>query len=156
VCKIYDCSIDAILHRRRIWLHSSVFHKTIEYLRLEKTLEFLQPNSNPSPPRPLSHIPQCYISMLLEHLHRWWLHHSLDSLFQHIATPMEKKCFVISNLNLPWHNLRPFPLVLLLLPGSRSQPPPCHSFLFRGLLRAIKSSLNLLQAERPTSLSLSH
>lgn len=41
---------------------------------------------------------------------------------------LEKKCFLTPNLNLPWHNVKPFPLVLLLLPGSRCQPPPHHSF----------------------------
>lgn len=30
----------------------------------------------------------------------------LGSLFQCLTTPSEKKCFLLSNLNLPWHNLR--------------------------------------------------
>ena len=44
---------------------------------------------------------------------------SKDSLFQYLTTLSEKKFFLISNLNLPWHNLKPFPLVLSLLPGRR-------------------------------------
>ena len=40
---------------------------------------------------------------------------SLDSLFQHLTTLLERIFFLISNLNLPWHNLRPFPLVLSLV-----------------------------------------
>jgi len=36
---------------------------------------------------------------------------SLGSLFQCLTTLSVKKCFLISNLNLPWHNLRPFPLI---------------------------------------------
>jgi len=37
---------------------------------------------------------------------------SLGSLFQCFTTLSVKKFFLISNLNLPWHNLRPFPLIL--------------------------------------------
>ena len=47
---------------------------------------------------------------------------SLGSPFQYLTTPSVKKCFLIPNLNLPWHNLRPFPLVLS--PVRRDQ---CHS-----------------------------
>ena len=45
---------------------------------------------------------------------------SLGSLFQCLTTLSVKKCFLISNLNLPWHNLRPFPLILS--PVRRDQP----------------------------------
>jgi len=34
---------------------------------------------------------------------------SLGSLFQCLTTLLVKKFFLITNLNLPWHNLRPFP-----------------------------------------------
>jgi len=37
---------------------------------------------------------------------------SLGSLFQCLTTLSVKKFFQISNLNLPWRNLRPFPLIL--------------------------------------------
>ena len=37
---------------------------------------------------------------------------SLGSLFQCLTTFCVKKFFLISNLNLPWLNLRPFPLIL--------------------------------------------
>ncbi|KAK4829606.1 hypothetical protein QYF61_005706, partial [Mycteria americana] len=40
---------------------------------------------------------------------------SLGSLFQCLITLSGKKFFLISNLNLPWRNLRPFPLVLSLV-----------------------------------------
>jgi len=39
---------------------------------------------------------------------------SLGSLFQCLTSLSEKKFFLISNLNLPWCNLRPFALVLLV------------------------------------------
>ena len=54
---------------------------------------------------------------------------SLGSLFQCITTPPEKKFFLISNLTLSWHNLRPSPLILLLSPRRRGQPPPHHNLL---------------------------
>jgi len=37
---------------------------------------------------------------------------SLGSPFYYLTTPSEKKFFLISNLNVPWYNLRPLPLVL--------------------------------------------
>jgi len=39
---------------------------------------------------------------------------SLGSLFQGLTTSV-KKLFLISNLNLPWHKLRPLPLILSLV-----------------------------------------
>lgn len=38
----------------------------------------------------------------------------MGSLFQLLTIPWEKKSFLIPNLNLPWWDLRPFPLILLL------------------------------------------
>jgi len=40
---------------------------------------------------------------------------SLGILCHYIATLSEEKYFLISNLTLPWSNLRPFPLVLLVV-----------------------------------------
>ena len=40
---------------------------------------------------------------------------SLGSLFQCLTTLSVKKFFLISSLNLPWCNLRPLPLILLLV-----------------------------------------
>ena len=45
---------------------------------------------------------------------------SLGSLFHCLTTLSVKKCFLISHLNLPWCNLRPFPLILS--PVRRDQP----------------------------------
>ena len=66
------------------------------------------------PTTPTDHIHQCHIYMALKHLHRWWPHHFPDSLCQCIITLSEKKLFLTSNPNLPWHNLRPLPLILLM------------------------------------------
>ena len=40
---------------------------------------------------------------------------SLGSPFQYLTTLKEKKFFPISNLKLPWYNLCPFPLVILII-----------------------------------------
>ena len=69
----------------------------------------------------------------------------------------QKELFLTTNLNLPWHNVRPSPLVLRLFPGSRGRPhltqPP-----FRSLQRARRSPLSLLfsRPNSPASLSRSH
>ncbi|KAK4821778.1 LOW QUALITY PROTEIN: hypothetical protein QYF61_000839 [Mycteria americana] len=48
---------------------------------------------------------------------------SLGSLFQCLTTLSVKKFFLISNLNLPWCNLRPFPLVLSLVTWDKRPTP---------------------------------
>ena len=52
---------------------------------------------------------------------------SLGSLLQCLITVSEKKFFLISNLNLPWSNLRPFLLVLLLMFLCFSCECPSHA-----------------------------
>ncbi|KAK4824165.1 hypothetical protein QYF61_011292, partial [Mycteria americana] len=55
---------------------------------------------------------------------------SLGSLFQCLTTLSVKKFFLISNLNLPWHNLRPFPLAFYrLFLRRRDKHPPCYNLL---------------------------
>ena len=48
---------------------------------------------------------------------------SLGSLFQCLTTVSVKKFFLISNLNFPWHNLRPLPLILSLVTWDHRPPP---------------------------------
>jgi len=55
----------------------------------------------------LSHILQHNTYVFIEHLQSQWLHHSLSSPFRCLTTLSEKKFFLMSNLNLPWYNLRP-------------------------------------------------
>ncbi|KAK4825788.1 hypothetical protein QYF61_002372 [Mycteria americana] len=50
---------------------------------------------------------------------------SLGSLFQGLATLSVKKFFLISNLNFPWRNLRPSPLVLWLVTWEK-RPTDTH------------------------------
>jgi len=56
---------------------------------------------------------------------------SLATLFQCLITPSEKKFFQISNMNLPWGNLRPLSLILSLLPGRKGKSPPRYNLLSR-------------------------
>jgi len=56
---------------------------------------------------------------------------SLDILFQWCTTLSVNKFLLIFNLNVPWCNLRPFPLVLILLQTSATVPLPLtHSAAF--------------------------
>lgn len=50
-----------------------------------------------------------------------------------------KKLFLIFNLNLPWHNLRQFALILTLLPWRRGWPTP-HQNLLSGRHLSLHSS----------------
>ncbi|KAK4823949.1 hypothetical protein QYF61_008335 [Mycteria americana] len=54
---------------------------------------------------------------------------SLGSLFQCLITLSVKKNFLISSLNLPWRNLRPFPLVLSLVGVESDKVSPQPPFL---------------------------
>ena len=61
------------------------------------------------------------VTSILEHFQGGWLHHLPG---QPVWMPhcSEKKFFLIFNLNLPWCNLRPSPLVLPLLSGHSRWP----------------------------------
>ena len=67
------------------------------------------------PPSPTQRTPPCPLTMALSARSPWFLNTSregdcatsLGSPFQCLTTLSEKKCFLISNLNLPWYNLRP-------------------------------------------------
>ena len=49
-----------------------------------------------------------------EHLQGWGIHSLSGQLFQHLTTLIAKNFLLISNLNFPSFNLKPFPLVLPL------------------------------------------
>jgi len=91
---------------------------------------------------------------------------SLGSLLQCLITVSEKKFFLISNLNLPWSNLRPFLLVLLLMFLCFSCECPSHAvnieswfmvthlwwqlaFLHPSQLRSLKTNLCQLVWDSP-------
>jgi len=81
----------------------------------------------------------------------------LGSLFQCLTTLSVRKCFLISNLNSPWHNLRPFPLVLSSVTSEKRPTPLSLEAPFRYWKRAITSHLSLLlpRLNSPSSFSLS-
>ena len=54
----------------------------------------------------------------------------LGSLFQSLTTVSEK-FFLLSLLNLPWHSLSPFPLVLSLLSWEKRLTPALQQPPFR-------------------------
>lgn len=55
------------------------------------------------------------------------------SLCQCLAALSVRRLFLISSLNLPWHNWRPCPLVLSLVAGTRGRPEAVHSLLSGGV-----------------------
>jgi len=110
--------------------------------RVGKELPDPQIQLHPTPPCPS-----------VPHLHSSWsppltVTPPLPGQLCHCSTALPKKTFLlISNLNLPWCNLRPPPLILSLFPGSRGQPPPQHN-PFQGLQGAMRSPLGLLQTQQ--------
>jgi len=89
--------------------------RTVESLRLEESSKIPKPNLSPPPPCPLttscsatSQTPAGTVTPPPP-----WASCATASLLS------EKKLFLISNLNLLWHNMKPSPLILLALHGSR-------------------------------------
>jgi len=69
-------------------------------------------NCQSIPPMPTNSVPQCHIHMVLEHLQGRWIHHLPG---QPVPVPhhsFKEVVFLISNLNISWHNLKPLPLIL--------------------------------------------
>jgi len=48
---------------------------------------------------------------------------ALGSLFQYLTTLPVNNFFLLSNLNLPWHNFRPLPLALSLVTWEKRPTP---------------------------------
>jgi len=91
-----------------------------ESLMLEKASKVSEANCQPMP---ADHVLQCHISTFLEHLQEWWPHHLPGQLCHCITTLSKQKCFQISNLNLPWFNLKPLPLILSLVTQVKTTIP---------------------------------
>jgi len=94
--------------------YTSLNHRIIEFFRLEKKLKIesnceLNTAKFTTKPCPMS-------THLLNTSGDGDSTTSLGSLFQCLTTFSVKMFFLISNLNLPWCNLRLFPLVLSLAP----------------------------------------
>ena len=108
-------------------------YRIIEKQRLEKTLGLSSPIINPSPWCPLNHVSMCHIYTILEHFQGWWLNHFPRQPLPCLTTLPEKKFFLLSNLSLLWHNLKPLPLILLLITGGKRPTPTSPQSPFRYL-----------------------
>ncbi|NXP57000.1 CAC1B protein, partial [Chloropsis cyanopogon] len=75
-----------------------------------KAGKILQVQAVPNPTLSFQHSTQCHLQAFLGHLQGWGLQTSLGSPFQCLPTLSRKKFLLMSNLNLPRHNLRLFPL----------------------------------------------
>ena len=65
-------------------------------------------------------------------------------LFQCLTTLSVNKFFLISNLNVPWCNLRPFPLIPSPVTSEKRAAPFSLQSHFRYLKRVIRPPLSLL------------
>lgn len=94
-------------------------------------------------------------STSLKYLQGWWLSHFLGSLCQWLTTFVGKKFFPISNLKVPWCNLKPFPLIWLLVTLEEGEPHLATSF--QAVVRSNKVPLEppFLQAKHLSSISTS-
>ena len=101
------------------------FHRIIIWW--EKTFKIIKSNCQPTPTVALSPRPSVPHRHSFQHPQDGDSTTSLGSLCQCFTTLSEKKCFLIPDLNFPRHSLRPFPLILLLLPGKRGWPPPHYN-----------------------------
>ena len=96
---------------------------TTESLRLEKPSQPMEPKLCPVPTLSPAQSTECHLQPFLGHLQAWGLQTSLGSPCQGLSTLSMQKFLLLSKLSLPWHSLRPFPLVLSLFPGSTARPP---------------------------------
>ena len=93
-------------------------HSTIERLGLEGTSRImnLQPPCHRQGHQPphliLGQAAQGSIQPGLEHLQGWGIHSLSGQLFQHLSTLIVKNFPLISNVNLPSFDLKPFPSYL--------------------------------------------
>jgi len=92
--------------------------------RLEKTSKIMKSNCQPNTTIPAKTYPE------VPHLHVFWTPPgmvdsttSLSSLFRCLTTHSVKKFFLTSTLNVPWRNLRPLPLLLLLVSWEKRPTP---------------------------------
>ncbi|KAK4830462.1 hypothetical protein QYF61_011186, partial [Mycteria americana] len=115
----------SLLNRLKSALRKSKNHRITESYRLEKTFKIIESNHKPNTAK--NH----HYTMSLSTSSKRPLNTSRDgdsttslgSLFQCLITLSVKKNFLISSLNLPWRNLRPFPLVLVPLVSSSASGP---------------------------------
>jgi len=127
-------------------LHYSMLGQYAQFLKTHKIIKVgkrLLRSSSPT----ISRSPPCPLTMSLSATSLCFLSTSRDgdctispgSLFQCLTTPSEKLFFLLSNVNLPLHNLRPLLLVL-------SSWHPTYFYTFNSLsLKNMEFSLAKLQ-----------
>lgn len=98
------------------YLHESQNHR-IDVMLIGKDLSDQQPGLLMLP---LNHVPQSHVCTSFKYLWAWWPH-SFSG--QPIPIPhhlSHEEVFLISNLNLSWHNLKPCTVVLLLVTWEKN------------------------------------
>ena len=123
------------------------FHRIIGWKR---PLRSSSPTIHPKTPCLPNHILKCHIYTFFKRLQGWWLGH-LPGRPVPISDHFYSKFLLVSDLNLPWCNLRPLPLVPLLVTWEKRQTPTCLQPSFRQLYRAVRSPPQppLLQTKQP-------
>ncbi|KAJ7415365.1 hypothetical protein WISP_78556 [Willisornis vidua] len=109
----------------------------------------------PSPPP--NHVPKCHSHSLLNTSRDGVFTASLGILFQYLTTLSMTNFFLISNVHLSWHNLRPIPLVLLLVCLGEESSLHLAITSFQGLVESNEiTPHNLLcfRLNNPSSLQL--
>lgn len=109
------CNIFSLKNPTSLMLYSSF---TAYHLESENHLglKTLSPTINPTlPTSPPKDVSKCHIYLALKYPQRCWLNHFPGEPVLVLSILTVKKFLIISNLNLPWHNLRPHPHVLLLV-----------------------------------------
>lgn len=117
-----------------------MLNQIIESLRLKKTSKIIESNCLPSTAKSTI-FPHVTSTRLLNGFRNGDTTTVLCSLCQGLTTLFVKKFFAISNLNCPWHNLRPFPLISF--PLYLGEVPTQLQASFQGVVESDKVSHEL-------------
>lgn len=99
-------------------------YKFREPLRVKRPVRSFSPTIKLTLPiPPLNHVPKCNICTSFKNLQGWWLHCFLGQSVPVLDNSLLKN-FFLSNLNLSWPHLRPFPFVLSLVTCEKGMTPP--------------------------------
>lgn len=89
------------------------YQRAMEWLRMEKPSKISESHHSPAlPGPPVTPVPKGHLYMGSEQLQGWSPHPFPGQLCQCLTTLQVTKLFPVSDVNLPWHNLKPFPLIL--------------------------------------------
>lgn len=116
VCDLFGCEssvLDCASHNSFSINPALIFIKSWHFYSWKSPLISSSPTLDPALPSP-SLIPKCQMQMIFEHSPGWWLHHFPGHplpLPDHLSS---EEIFLISSLNLAWHDLRPLFLLIFL------------------------------------------